>query len=240
MKVGHWLSLITVITCVAVAVTPVHSKKQETFFLENFNDINNWEIFLFPKIENHSTYVIASEGEHSFLKTESNASASALISKKMFNCYEFPRLKWRWKVNNLYARGNALEKSGDDYPLRVYIMFHYDSEKANFSERIKYGFAKLIYGEHPPHSSLNYIWANRIHNKKVIISPYTDRSVMIVLEEGTEKVGTWVDEEVHIIRDYQRAFGTGPPEKTSIAIMNDSDNTGESSISYLDFIEVFK
>jgi hypothetical protein len=240
MKLRHWLTLITIVTFVTVAIIPVHSKKQETFFVDKFYDLNNWKVLVFPKIKKHSTYMIVTDGEHSFLKAESNASASALICEKIFNCYDFPRIKWRWKVNNLYERGNALEKSGDDYPIRVYIMFHYDSEKANFSERIKYGFAKLIYGEYPPHSSLNYIWANRIHKENMIVSPYTDRSIMIALEEGAEKVGTWVDEEVHIIRDYQRAFGTDPPEKASIAVMNDSDNTKEASTSYLDFIEVFK
>ncbi|MBT8489576.1 MAG: DUF3047 domain-containing protein [Deltaproteobacteria bacterium] len=240
MKLRHWLILITIITFVAVAVLPAHSQKQQTFFVDNFDDLNNWTALLFPKIETHSTYVIVTDEGHPFLKTESNASASALICKKIFNSYEFPRMKWRWKVNNVYTRGNALKKSGDDYPIRVYIMFHYDAEKANFSERITYGFAKLIYGEYPPHSSLNYIWANRVHDENMIISPYTDRSMMIVLEEGTEKVGKWVDEEVDIIRDYKRAFGTDPPERASIAIMNDSDNTQEASISYLDFIEVFK
>jgi hypothetical protein len=63
---------------------------------------------------------------------------------------------------------------------------------------------------------------------------------MILLEAGTEKVGHWVDEEVDIIRDYRNAFGIMPPGTASIAIMNDSDNTGERSVSYVDYIEVYK
>jgi Ca2+-binding EF-hand superfamily protein len=53
-------------------------------------------------------------------------------------------------------------------------------------------------------------------------------------------VGTWQAEEVNILSDYKKAFGTSPPELASLAIMNDSDNTGQASVSYLDFIEVFR
>jgi hypothetical protein len=47
-------------------------------------------------------------------------------------------------------------------------------------------------------------------------------------------------ESVNIIEDYVKAFGVKPPEKAGIAIMNDSDNTGEQSVSYLDYIEVYR
>jgi hypothetical protein len=49
-----------------------------------------------------------------------------------------------------------------------------------------------------------------------------------------------VEEEANILEDYTKAFGAAPPAIASIAIMNDSDNTGESSVSYVDYIEVYK
>lgn len=63
---------------------------------------------------------------------------------------------------------------------------------------------------------------------------------MVLLEKGPAKVGTWVDEEIDILADYQKAFATKPPSRARIAIMNVSDNTGESSVSWMDYIEVFK
>ena len=63
---------------------------------------------------------------------------------------------------------------------------------------------------------------------------------MIVLEAGKENVGRWMDEEVNIIEDYHKAFGEDPPPAASIAIMNDSDDTGESSTSYIDYIQVYR
>ena len=40
--------------------------------------------------------------------------------------------------------------------------------------------------------------------------------------------------------DYRRAFGEEPPRVARIAIMNDSDNTGESAVSRIDWIHTKK
>ena len=63
---------------------------------------------------------------------------------------------------------------------------------------------------------------------------------MIILQAGSEKAGKWHEEDINILEDYRKAFGTDPPPVAGIAIMNDSDNTGESPVSYIDYIEVYK
>ena len=184
--------------------------------------------------------MIESNGSESYLKAESNASASAVLYKKEFNIYRYSRMRWRWKVENVYRNGDAKTKSGDDYSLRIYIVFKYDPEKTGFLERLKYNAAKLIYGEYPPHSSLNYIWANREHGETIITNAYTEKSKMVLLQKGDANVGKWLIHDVNVLEDYEDAFGEKPPPIASIAIMNDSDNTGEKSISYLDYIEVYR
>jgi len=62
---------------------------------------------------------------------------------------------------------------------------------------------------------------------------------MIILEQGASKAGTWQKEEVNIIQDYQKSFGEKPPAVASIAIMNDSDNTKEKSVSFIDYLEIY-
>ena len=69
-------------------------------------------------------------------------------------------------------------------------------------------------------------------------NPYSDRSKMIFLQMGGERKGQWIEENLNIITDYLRAFGEKPPTTASLAIMNDSDDTGQSSVSYIDFIEI--
>jgi hypothetical protein len=63
---------------------------------------------------------------------------------------------------------------------------------------------------------------------------------MIILEKGDKKTGRWVPEAVNIISDYRRAFGVNPPEKATVGIMNDSDNTKGHAVSYVTGISVYR
>ncbi len=214
------------------------AQEKTVLFREDFATLDNWKPFYFPKIEKHSVYTVEKDGGQHYLKAESNVSASAIVYKDSFNVYDFPKARWRWKVMNLYAKGDPRDKKGDDYPIRVYIMFEYDPDKAGAFEKLKYGLAKKIYGVYPPHSSLSYVWTSKDDPETFLVSPYTDQAMMIFLEKGEKNVGVWRDEEVDIVGDYQKAFGTKPPASARIAIMNDSDNTGENSVSYVEYIEV--
>jgi len=223
-----------------VAPFPLSADDHQVLFREDFANLDGWKPFTFPKIKSHSTYTIERNGSEHILRAESSASASAIVYKDSFNVYDHPKARWRWKVRNVYAKGDVRSKAGDDYPIRVYIMFEFDPDKAGAGDRIKYSFAKALYGEYPPHSSLSYIWSSKDDPEKFVVSPYTDKAVMVLLEKGPAKVGTWVDEEIDILADYQKAFKTKPPTRARIAIMNDSDNTGESAVSWVEYIEVFK
>jgi hypothetical protein len=237
---GVPLIALGAVACILLIVSPVYAQGALVLFREDFSNLENWRPLYFPKIPRHSTYTVETNGSERFLKAESKESASALVYKQEFNVYEYPRLRWRWKVSNVYSDVDPEKKSGDDYPIRVYIIFKYDRETANAIDKVRYGIAKRLYGAYPPHSALNYVWANSLEQKAIITSPYTDRAKLITLEKGNKKVGMWQDEEANILQDYRTAFGVDPPPVASIAVMNDSDNTGQQSVSYIDFIEVFK
>jgi len=206
----------------------------EVLLKEDFNTLDNWEPLTFEKIENHSTY----EVKDSVLIAKSKNSASGIKFKKNYDIYKYPVLKFKWKINNVYEKGNATTKEGDDYPIRIYVMFEYNPKKASFFEGIKYDLAKTFYGEYPPHSTINYIWSNQQQDEKYITSAYTDRAKMAVLDSGMEKANTWQEHSVNVLENYKKAFGENPPVQVTLAIMSDSDNTGESALSYVDYIEV--
>jgi Protein of unknown function (DUF3047) len=234
------IALSLVILLPILVVTAVHGEERDVFLREDFNSLENWTPYTFPKIKEHSIYSILREGDHSYLKAESSASASGIVYRNKFDVYRYPRAKWRWWVSNVYEKGNARTKSGDDYPLRIYIAFEYRPEEAGLYQRARYEAAKLIYGQYPPHSAINYIWASREDEAGILTNPYAEEVKMIVLEKGNRYVRQWRDEEVNILEDYRKAFGTDPPRMATIVIMNDSDNTGEKSTSYLDYIEIFR
>ncbi len=229
-----YLICLGILLCVFTAQS---SGGEETFLSEEFHNLDNWEPFYFPEIKSHSTYTII-DGD--ILKTESRASASALIYKTQFNVYDYPMLEWRWKVENIYLKGDAKKKSGDDYPIRLYVMFKYDPAKAGILKKLKYETAKALYGQYPPHSTLNYIWANKSRSEKILTNSYADEAKMIQVEQSTQKLNRWLVEQANIVEDYSRAFGEEPPAVASLAILNDSDNTGERSISYLDYIKIYR
>lgn len=231
--------LMVLLLLVLVAL-PVRAGEDGVLLREDFRDLENWRPLDFPKIPKRSIYTVETQGDQHYLKAASNGSASGLVYKKEFNVYDYPRIRWRWKVDNVYRNWDGSTKQGDDYPIRVYVVFKYDPERAGFLDKITYESAKLIYGEYPPYSSLNYVWASKAYPERILTSPYTDRAKMVLLEQGEAKVGVWVSEEVNVIEDYERAFGIKPPPTASLAIMNDSDNTGESAVSYVEFIEVYR
>ena len=70
-------------------------------------------------------------------------------------------------------------------------------------------------------------------------NPYTNQVHMIVVESGSTKLNTWITEEHNVYEDYKRAFGQEPPMISGVAIMTDTDNTGESAEAYYGDI-VFK
>ncbi len=63
---------------------------------------------------------------------------------------------------------------------------------------------------------------------------------MIVVESGGVKFDRWVNEERNIYEDYIKAFGEEPPLISGVAIMTDTDNTGESATAYYGDIQFAK
>lgn len=205
---------------------------------EDFKTLADWKPLTFPKIPRHSTYTIETEGPNSMLEAVADSSASGIIHQRTFNIYKAPIIRWRWKVSNIYKNGDEKKKSGDDYPLRIYIVFKYNPQQAGLLEKAQYNAARLIYGEYPPHSSLNYIWANKTYPERILPNPYTSRTQMILLQKGSSRAGQWVEERVNALDDYRKAFGKEPPDRAALAIMSDADNTGEKARGYVDYIEV--
>jgi len=214
---------------------------EEPFFREEFNTLEKWKPLKFRKIENMCTYTLDPQPDKEcYVKAQSSNSASGMVWQGEFDVYEHQMIRWRWKVSNVYKKGNALKKSGDDYPMRIYVMFKYDPDDPRVKKKFKYGLGKLLYGEYPPYSGLNYIWANREHSQRFIPNPFAKESMMIPLRSGSALAEQWLTEERNILEDYREAFGEDPPAKASLAFMNDSDNTGEASESWIDWIEIYR
>jgi hypothetical protein len=205
-----------------------------------FRSLEGWEPLRFDDIESYSEYEAVELDGEQVLRIRSDDSASGLILERSFNVFETPVLEFRWRAEKVLEGGDARKKSGDDYPVRIYVTFAYDPDEAGVLTRLKYETAKALYGEYPPLASINYIWANRRHDRRYIQNPFTERAMMMVLDAGERHTGSWRSHRVNVLADYRRAFGEEPPAEASLAVMGDADNTGGAATAYIDYIRVKK
>jgi hypothetical protein len=171
--------------------------------------LDGWQ----PKVfEGQTEYSLVVDGSVQVLRAESNAAASGLVYEKEYDPLKYPILTWRWKVDNIITRGDGRTRAGDDYAARVYVVFpHWFFPKTR---------------------TINYIWANRLETESITPNAYTGNAMMIAVESGADKVGQWVTIKRNIVEDFRKAFGQDPPRVGAIAIMTDTDNTGESAIAW--------
>ncbi len=200
---------------------------------------DGWKPLTFKKIERHTTYTVVKDGDTTAIKAVSEASASGLTREITINLKEYPIVQWRWKVANVLKKGDVTKKEGDDYPARLYITFEYDASKVSFFKKAQYEAVRLLYGQYPPLGAINYIWESKAPKGTVVPNPYTDQVKMIVVESGTANLNQWVSEERNVYEDYKKAFGEEQSLISGVAIMTDTDNTGESAMAYYGDI-VFK
>lgn len=192
---------------------------EELLLIDDFeNDLSRWNEEVFSG-RNDFRLVMDASGSK-VLQVASHDSASALIHEIEFSPAEYPLLRWRWKIEATVPSGNARTKEQDDYPARIYVIFPH--------------FFK------PFSRTINYIWANKLEIDEVVPSLYFSRSVMVAVESGDQRAGEWVEEKRNLLEDYRRIFGEDPVSVGGIAIMTDSDDTGESARAWYDDLRLQK
>ncbi len=191
-----------------------------------------WEPYAFKKIKRHTVYRLVSDNGTVVLKAASNASASGLIRRIRIDPKKYPIVCWRWKITKRYRNADVAKKESDDAPARLHIVFKSDPSTLNFVEKVKRAAARLLIGEYPPDASISYIRASTQPAATIVSNPYAERSKMIVVESGKSRLNRWVQETRNVYEDYKDIFGTEPPMISGVGIMTDTDNTGESAVSF--------
>lgn len=190
----------------------------------------HWQALEFDGINKHTLYTHIIDNKIGVMQAKSIAGSSGLVRKIVINPEQFTSISWQWKIHNIIEKADISRKKGDDAPARVYVTFAYDADKVNWFENFKFEAIKLFYGEYPPIGALTYIWASHAAKGTFMESPYTSRVKVIVLESGDEYKGKWLSEKRNIHADYRKAFGSNKvPMISAVAIMTDTDNTGEQA-----------
>lgn len=144
------------------------------------------------------------------LGARSQGSASGLFRKVDLDLNATPWLHWSWKVDNLLQGVDERTKAGDDYPARIYVVF---------SGGVFFWKTR----------ALNYVWSSHQATGSEWPNAYTGNARMIAVQSAETPAGQWRSEVRDVRADYRRLFGEEPGPVAAVAIMTDTDNTGQSA-----------
>ncbi len=178
--------------------------------LNNSENLKNWQEKSFA---GNTQYQLMRENEHTVLKATTNASASGLFREIVIDLNKTPYLNWSWKVDNIYQGNDEHSKDGDDYPARIYVVV---------SGGVFFWKTRAV----------NYVWSSNQAIGTHWKNAYTGNARMIALRSGESETGQWLTEKRNIREDLKQLFGEAFDEINAIAIMSDSDNSGQRATAW--------
>ena len=190
-----------------------HSSAEE-INISNFSGagLAGWETKTFKGQTEYS--LLLNENNTTVIKAHSKGTASGLFKKVQLDPRRFRYLRWSWKIAGTVVGGDELNKSGDDYAARVYLVF-----PGRFFWQTR---------------AINYIWANRLPIGQSVPNAFTGNAMMVAVA----KAGQWNQEQRDILADYRLLFGEEPGDIGAIAIMTDCDNTGSEATTWYGEISI--
>ena len=166
--------------------------------------LSGWEPVVFS---GQTEYRLQADATPPAVRAISRASASGLVRKQVVDLKTRPWLQWSWRVDAAPRTGNELQKSGDDYAARVYVVV----SGGLFFWRTR---------------TLNYVWSRRQAPGSVWPSAFTSQAQLMALRRG-DGDGVWYHERRNVYDDLKAVFGEAINEIHAVAIMTDSDNSAD-------------
>ncbi len=212
--------LLIFIVCILIG-TPSGSTENE-LHLGKFSasDLTGWKEQTIGLLKPKTTYNLSKDNDRTVLVAHSKNSASGRIYTVNLDPKEYSTLKWSWKIDHIIKKGDERTKDGDDFAARVYVVF----PRGFFSKT----------------RAISYVWANKLPKGEHVVSPFTSNIITVAVDSGEELAGRWTFHQRNIYEDYRVFFGEEPPRIGAIALMTDTDNTGESAVAYYGDISMIR
>jgi len=166
------------------------------------------------------------------VEANADGSSSGLAEPLDIDPRKYPWLTWRWKVPRFIPGIDNTRRATEDSPARLEISFDGDMSKVPFDDRLFFAEVKALTGLDMPYATLEYVWGDGAPAETVIVNTWTSRIRMILIEIGAKHSGRWVTEKRNVYEDYRRAYGEEPGKITAIAIITDTDATGQKATAY--------
>jgi len=175
-------------------------------------DMMRWEERIFKGSTRYRSVMLEDE---KVLRAEARGSASALYQEHRIDLQQTPYLHWRWLIDEtLEGSVNEQTKAGDDYVARLYVIQ---------SGGLAFWRSK----------ALNYVWTTGQAEGSRWNNAFGGGNVkMWSLNSGDEQAGLWQSHTRDIRADWLEVFGEDIDYIDGIAVMTDTDNTGQLATAW--------
>jgi len=173
-------------------------------------DLAGWQERSF---RGHTDYRLVRIEGSTVLQARSAASASGLYRQVEVDLTQTPVLHWSWKTDTLLQGNDEHTRAGDDYPARIYVVF----SGGAFFWRTR---------------AINYVWSSHQPQGSQWPNAFTGNARMIAVSAGKQGLGEWQHLQRDVRADYRRLFGSDPGRVDAVAIMTDTDNTGQRATAW--------
>jgi hypothetical protein len=195
-----------------LALLGVEGRAQERVEVGRFSegDLGGWKV---RRFEGETSYTFDEVAGRRALRAKSDGTASGLYRKIEVDLERTPYLEWSWRIAGVLKGVDERTKNGDDYPARVYVIV--SGGLAFWRTR-----------------SLVYVWSSNQPKGSTWDNAFTDNAKVIALESGDADAGRWIREKRDVRADFRRLFGDDVDTLDAVAIMTDTDNSGQSATAW--------
>ena len=163
--------------------------------------------------DNKTNYSLGSNENGNYLKAVADNAASGLGKKITIDLNSTPFINITWKVERDLKGINEKSKKGHDYAARVFVIK-------------KTGATALS------NRAINYVFSSNNKIGENWPSPFTKKSIDKVLSTTNENLNEWVTVKANVKEDFKKFHDLDVSEIDGVAIMADTDNSKNKSISY--------
>ena len=163
--------------------------------------------------DNKTEYSVGSNENGNYLKAIADNAASGLGKEIKIDLNKTPFINITWKIEKDIPGIDETAKKGHDFAARVFVIK-------------KTGATALS------NRAINYVFSSNQDVGSNSPSPYTKKSIDNVLATTKTNLNEWVTVKANVKEDFKKFHDLDVNELDGIAIMSDTDNSKQKSISY--------
>ena len=163
--------------------------------------------------DNKTSYSVGSNENGNYLKAIADNAASGLGKEIKIDLNKTPFINITWKIEKDIPGIDETAKKGHDFAARVFVIK-------------KTGATALS------NRAVNYVFSSNQDVGSNSPSPYTKKSVDNVLATTKTNLNEWVTVKANVKDDFKKFHNLDVNLLDGIAIMSDTDNSKQKSITY--------